>query len=57
MKVFRYLKLAIVIGFLPAVIACSSGSDYGSDQHNEPDWVPEPAVNHWGGDGCNFGCW
>ena len=56
MKVLRNLKLVLAISFLSAIISCSTGSDYGSDQPNQPEWVPEPAVNHWGGDECNFGC-
>ena len=56
MKVPRNLKFIIVISFLFAIISCSSGSDYGSNQQYESDWVPEPIDHHWGGDECNFGC-
>ena len=46
----------IVLGLFQTVVACSGGSDYGSDQSDQPnqsDWVPQPTYS----DECNFGCW
>lgn len=56
MKSMKLLMIAVVLGFMQAIVACSSGSDYGAEQHNHAEWVLQSVDSHWGGDGCNFGC-